>query len=222
LLEAGEDISVLDNYKTQTVNVVNVAEKIETKTEIKFNVSEAGHGNNDRIFASPLAKRIADNNGVDLTKISGTGPNGRIIKHDLENIKQEVSVSNKVVFSQESTKIPHTQMRRVIANRLTESKQQSPHFYLNIECNMSALLDMRKKMNDSYNKQKGDSVANISVNDLFVKASAVALRSNMGMNVSWQENDLIMHGNIDVCIAVSIPGGLITPIIKDADKLGLL
>ena len=192
---------------------------INTKIEAKFNVSQS---NNDRIFASPLAKRIAENNGVDLSKIAGTGPNGRIIKHDIENIKQEVSVSHKMVFNQESTSIPHTKMRRVIAARLTESKQQSPHFYLNIECNMSALLDMRKKMNESYNRQKGEQIANISVNDLFVKASAVALRSNLDMNVSWQENEIIMHGNIDVCIAVAIPGGLITPIIKNADQLGLL
>ncbi len=219
MLEAGEDESALNSYATKVVATVVEEPKKEVKIEAKFNVSQS---NNDRIFASPLAKRIAENNGVDLSKIAGTGPNGRIIKHDIENIKQEVSVSHKMVFNQESTSIPHTKMRRVIAARLTESKQQSPHFYLNIECNMSALLDMRKKMNESYNRQKGEQIANISVNDLFVKASAVALRSNLDMNVSWQENEIIMHGNIDVCIAVAIPGGLITPIIKNADQLGLL
>lgn len=219
MLEAGEDESALNSYTAKVVATVVEEPKKEVQMEAKFNVSQS---NNDRIFASPLAKRIAENNGVDLSKIAGTGPNGRIVKHDIENIKQEVSVSHKMVFNQESTSIPHTKMRRVIATRLTESKQQSPHFYLNIECNMSALLDMRKKMNESYNKQKGEQIANISVNDLFVKASAVALRSNLDMNVSWQENEIIMHGNIDVCIAVAIPGGLITPIIKNADQLGLL
>ncbi len=219
MLEAGEGESALNSYTAKVVATVVEEPKKEVQMETKFNVSQS---NNDRIFASPLAKRIAENNGVDLSKIAGTGPNGRIVKHDIENIKQEVSVSHKMVFNQESTSIPHTKMRRVIATRLTESKQQSPHFYLNIECNMSALLDMRKKMNESYNKQKGEQIANISVNDLFVKASAVALRSNLDMNVSWQENEIIMHGNIDVCIAVAIPGGLITPIIKNADQLGLL
>jgi pyruvate dehydrogenase E2 component (dihydrolipoamide acetyltransferase) len=219
MLEAGEDESVLNSYATKVVATVVEEPKKQVQVEAKFNVSQS---NNDRIFASPLAKIIAENNGVDLSKIAGTGPNGRIVKHDIENIKQEVSVSHKMVFNQESTSIPHTKMRRVIAARLTESKQQSPHFYLNIECNMSALLDMRKKMNESYNRQKGEQIANISVNDLFVKASAVALRSNLDMNVSWQENEIIMHGNIDVCIAVAIPGGLITPIIKNADQLGLL
>ncbi len=225
LLENGEDISILDNYKPQdSVNkVVSIDNKVETKKIATVTETKDDHS---RLFISPLAKRIAEDKNINLSKIVGTGPNGRIIKHDIENftdLSSQTSNSNNIVCSSAETKsIPHTQMRRIIAQRLTESKQQAPHFYLNVECQMSNLFDMRKKMNDSFNKQYPNNQINISVNDLIVKASAIALRSNLDINVSWQENEVIMHGNIDISVAVTIPGGLITPIIKNADIIGLL
>ncbi len=230
LLESGESQETIDSY----LNITSAEQKLPslninsnsdiTESELpKFIVTQ--EITNDRIFVSPLAKRISEKESIDLTKITGTGPNGRIIKNDLPTINNsslvDKSTLHQIIANHQNELIPHSSMRKIIASRLTESKQNYPHFYLNINCNMSALIEMRKKMNQFCNP-KNDSSFNISVNDLFVKATAIALKNQPDINVSWQDNGVLKYSNIDISIAVSIPGGLITPIVKNADQIGLM
>lgn len=163
-----------------------------------------------KIFVTPLAKRIASAKGIDLRGISGTGPRGRIIKADIENIKSGEVVRSLVA----SRLVPHTSVRKVIARRLSESKQTIPHFYLSMDCNITALLEARSKINKSL-ESKG---VKISVNDMVIKACAMALKQHPNANASWQEDGMLIYENIDISVAVAIEDGLITPIVFNADK----
>ncbi len=201
--------------------------------------------NGDRVFASPLAKRIAKQAGIDLTRISGTGPHGRIIVADVEAVsshKSELKTASApsvlaaapalkaapaVGMSDEMTKklfpegsfeeVPHDGMRKTIARRLTESKQTVPHFYVSADCNLDALLALREQINASAPKDKeGKPAFKLSVNDMVIKAMALALKAVPEANVTWTENTMLKHKKADVGVAVSIPGGLITPVIRSA------
>ena len=163
---------------------------------------------NDQIKASPIVKKIAKEDGINLDNIKGSGPNGRIIMKDLnisDKIKQKI---NDNFYSPSS-------IRKVIAKRTTETKQNVPHFYLSIESNTDKLIEMRKKINENLNEK-------ISINDILVKALAQAQFLNPATNVSWSDGKIIKYETIDVSIAVALKEGLITPIIKDADKKGLI
>ncbi len=181
----------------------------------------------ERIIASPLAKRIAAQIGVDLTQISGSGPRGRIIRADVESASQSnrgkpIAQNKSLVTATQNlpqagyTLEPHTMMRKVIAKRLTESKQTVPHFYLTVDCQLDALLDMRVRLNK---KLESDGVK-LSVNDLIIKACASALMKVPNANVSWSDEGLLKYHQADISVAVAIPGGLITPIIRSADRKG--
>jgi len=166
----------------------------------------------DRIKASPFAKKISKEQNIDLTVINGSGPGGRIIKRDLES-HENVKVSNtEINFKHEVIK-PST-MRKVIAKRTLEAKQQIPHFYLTIESNVGKLIELRKKINEN-NSIK------VSFNDLIVKALAMAMKKNPNTNVYWQDNQIFKLNDIDVSVAVAIDEGLITPIVKKVNSKGL-
>ena len=166
----------------------------------------------DRIKASPFAKKISKEQNIDLTVINGSGPDGRIIKRDLESHENVKASNTDINFKHEVIK-PST-MRKVIAKRTLEAKQQIPHFYLTIESDVGKLIELRKKINEN-NSVK------VSFNDLIVKALAMAMKKNPNTNVYWQDNQIYKLNDIDVSVAVAIDEGLITPIIKKVNSKGL-
>lgn len=192
-----------------------------------------------RVFASPLARRIAGNSNIDISDIPGTGPHGRIVKADVEKFiasggkstKAETATSGSSNTSTSSSssapvsitpphagdfeEIPLTGMRKTIAKRLTESKQTIPHFYLTIECELDNLLATRKELNSRSDDYK------ISVNDFVIRASALALKKLPAANAIWGGDKILQYKDIDISVAVAIDGGLITPIVKGADGKGL-
>ena len=166
----------------------------------------------DRIKASPLVKKISKEKNMDLTTINGSGPGGRIIKRDLES-HENVKASNTNINFKHEVIEPST-MRKVIAKRTLEAKQQIPHFYLTIESDVGKLIELRKKINEN-NSVK------VSFNDLIVKALAMAMKKNPNTNVYWQDNQIFKLNDIDVSVAVAIDEGLITPIVKKVNSKGL-
>ena len=202
----------------------------------------------ERLFASPLARRVAKDAGVELAAVSGTGPHGRIIRKDVETaIASGVKAPAKPVASAAAPQIavsgasdeatlkmfeegsyelvPHDGMRKTIARRLMESKLTVPHFYLTIDCELDALLALRSQLNAAaplIKTEKGEVPAyKLSVNDLVIKATALALRDIPEANVSWTDAGMVKHKHADVGVAVSIPGGLITPIVRGAETKAL-
>ena len=190
----------------------------------------------ERIIASPLARRIAEQNGVDLSTITGSGPRGRIVKADVESAEggsaksaSDTSAPKEKDEAKSSAKAPASDhgapyeeeklsnVRKVIARRLTESKQQVPHYYLAVDIRLDALLDLRKQLNAGL---EADGVK-LSVNDLLIKALARALMRVPDCNVSYQGDTLHRYSRADVSVAVAAPSGLITPIITEADTRGL-
>jgi len=181
-----------------------------------------------RIFASPLAKRIAAEKGVDLAGLKGSGPNGRIVKADVEGAKPGTAApkaaprpsapSAQPIFTAPGDqRIPHTAVRKVIARRMLESKQTVPHFYLTVEYEIDALLAARAAINEIARKKD----ARVSVNDMVVKACAKALRDHPECNASWTEDEMIQYGAVDISVAVATDRGLITPIVRNADLKGV-
>ena len=186
-----------------------------------------------RIFASPLAKRIAAEKGINLASVKGSGPNGRIVKADVENAKPGAapaaapaprpaaapapSAGQPVFVAPGDTRIPHTSVRKVIARRMLESKQTVPHFYLTVELEIDALLAARQAIN-AVTEKKG---AKVSVNDMVIKACAKALRDHPECNASWTEDEMVQYGAVDISVAVATDRGLITPIVRNADLKGL-
>ena len=162
-----------------------------------------------RILASPLVRRLARERGVDLQMVQGTGPRGRIIKRDLDGL----AGGRPMPVRRAPRAEPLSSMRRTIARRLTESKQQVPHFYLTVDVDASPLMAARKDLNEEL-AAKGEKA---SVNDLIIRAVAVALRKMPAVNASFMGDSIHYHHNVDVSVAVSVPDGLVTPVIRDAD-----
>jgi pyruvate dehydrogenase E2 component (dihydrolipoamide acetyltransferase) len=208
----------------------------------------------DRVFASPLARRIAKEADLDVAKISGSGPKGRVVKSDVEAaiagggakpapaadpVAAPAAAPNAApapkgmsddatlkLFAEGSYElVPHDGMRKTIAKRLQESKQTIPHFYVSVDCELDALLALRTQLNAGAavkKTEKGDIPAfKLSVNDMVIKALALALRDVPEANVSWTDSNMVKHKHADVGVAVSIPGGLITPIIRAAEEKSL-
>ena len=187
-----------------------------------------------RIIASPLARRIAEQKGVDLAGVSGSGPRGRIVKADVEGLEAGVAPAKSEAAAPAPSAPPRpatlggdldapyeaqklNNVRKVIARRLTEAKQTIPHIYLTVDVRLDALLDLRKQLNSSL---EADGVK-LSVNDLLIKALARALQRVPACNVSFQGDELFQYSREDISVAVAAPSGLITPIIRDAGKKGL-
>ncbi|MBO9426657.1 pyruvate dehydrogenase complex dihydrolipoamide acetyltransferase [Labrenzia sp. R4_1] len=198
-----------------------------------------------RIFASPLARRLAQINGLDLKALSGSGPHGRIVKKDIEAaVAAGTGKAAAAPAAAEAPKaaaapaagpssdqvlklfeegsyelVPHDGMRKTIAKRLTESKQTIPHFYVSVDCQLDALLALRSQLNGAAATDKeGKPAYKLSVNDMTIKALALALRDVPDANVSWTDDNMVKHKHADVGVAVSIPGGLITPIVRRAEE----
>lgn len=169
-----------------------------------------------RVFASPLARRLAAQWHVDLLAVNGTGPHGRIVRRDVEAARDQApaAIAQPASGRAPARRVPHTGMRRAIARRLTESKQHVPHFYLTLDCRMDALLALRSQAN------QGGTVK-LSVNDFIVRAAALALREVPEVNVSWHDDAIEFHAGADVSVAVATDGGLVTPIVRDADVKSL-
>jgi pyruvate dehydrogenase E2 component (dihydrolipoamide acetyltransferase) len=201
-----------------------------------------------RVFASPLAKRLAKEACIDISSIEGTGPHGRVVERDVKaaiagggskKAPAPQAASGKPStpalapgMSDETIKkmfepgtyeeVPHDSMRKVIAKRLVEAKQTIPHFYLTVDCKLDALLAAREAINAAAPKNKDKQPAyKISVNDFVIKAFAMALQRVPEANVTFTENTMLKHKHSDVAVAVSIPGGLITPVVRKAETKGL-
>ncbi|TPL80538.1 pyruvate dehydrogenase complex dihydrolipoamide acetyltransferase [Mesorhizobium sp. B2-3-14] len=216
----------------------------------KAQAAPAANGNaaGDRTFASPLARRIAKDAGVDVSAVTGTGPHGRVVKADVDaaiagggakaapaakapagapaSAPAVKAMSDEQVlklFEEGSYElVPHDNMRKTIARRLVEAKTTIPHFYLTLDCELDALLALRTQLNAAApvkKTDKGEAPAyKLSVNDMVIKAMAMALKAVPDANASWTESAMVKHKHADVGVAVSIPGGLITPIIRHADE----
>ncbi|RMF08760.1 MAG: pyruvate dehydrogenase complex dihydrolipoamide acetyltransferase [Alphaproteobacteria bacterium] len=232
LLEDGEDegdIEALDSAPKPKDQSRQEAEKDKTKaTKAPEQAEKAPTANapsprqngQERVFASPLARRIAAQSGIDLSAVKGSGPGGRVVKRDLEGAAPLVATTEKpapgpaAVGDMPVEEVKLTSMRKVIAQRLTEAKQTVPHFYLTVDVAMDRLLALRKQVNEE------EDLA-LSVNDFLIKALAAALRKVPDANVQYAGDKLLKFGRVDVSVAVAIDGGLVTPVIRGADSKGV-
>ncbi len=251
LLGEGEDASALGKVrravrKTGSGRTARMGQRDQLQPASASRRRQAPkNAGNGRIFASPLARRMAQQAGLDLAALTGSGPQGRIVKSDID---AALSAARKIaatpsqtavrpaapppspvaplpVMSKERivalagnppyTELPLSAMRRVIARRLTESKQTVPHFYLTIDCEIDALLKIRAELN-----AKSDTYR-ISVNDFVIRAAALALRQVPAANASWSDEAILRWDTVDIAVAVALDDGLITPIVKQADHKGL-
>ena len=215
LLDGTENDSI-ENYNNSSNESPNIDTILEDKNEIKLeekteSIAEekVSIEKSNKILASPYAKKISKDKVIDLNLIKGSGPNGRIIKRDLDeanNIQKNDNINKNI--------IEPSSIRKIIAERTTKTKNEVPHFYLTIESRMDRIINLRKKIN-SVSKNK------ISFNDLIVKACALAMKRNPESNLSWINNKIHKYNDIDIAIAVALKEGLITPIVRNADKKGL-
>jgi pyruvate dehydrogenase E2 component (dihydrolipoamide acetyltransferase) len=202
------------------------------------NGHDAGAG--ERVFASPLARRMARQAGIDLSALKGSGPNGRIVRADIEAVRKgdtpggaaapaaAIAPPAAAPAARPSTQViaaahrlvPHSSMRKVIARRLAEAKATIPHFYVSMDIEIDALIDLMKQLNVKAPKE-GPGAYAITINDLVIKASAATLRQIPTVNASWTEDGMAFYDDVDISVAVAIPDGLITPIIRQADRKGL-
>ena len=265
LLEEGEDKSAIANApaakaeaskaesKPAQKPAVPAAAKPQTGTVIGKPASDPGsrapqarpagmtNGSGARIFASPLAKRLAKESNIDVSRIQGSGPHGRVVARDVEQAKsggaamrapsgvpaggatigiQAPSDAQIRAFYEEGSYdfVPHDGMRKTIAKRLLESKLTIPHYYLTVDIQIDALLDARKEINQAAPLQDGKPRYRLSVNDFIIKALALALVKIPDANVTWTEAGMLKHRHADIGVAVAIPNGLITPVIRKADE----
>ena len=197
------------------------------------NGQDAGGG---RQFVSPLARRMAQQAGLDLSGLTGTGPHGRIVKADVEAALHAAPTAAPApapamapaarapapapVITAPHRLVPNSTMRKVIARRLTEAKRDIPHFYVSMDIEIDALLKLREELN-ARSPKDGPGAFRLSVNDLIIKAAAVTLRRIPKVNASYTEDNVILYDDVDISVAVSIPDGLITPIVRKADQKGL-
>ena len=206
-----------------------------------------GAANGNRVFASPLAKRLAKEAGIELGAITGTGPKGRVVKADVESAKSGKAPLKAApaaataatggtaiaggmtrqqvlaLYPEDSYElVPNDGMRKVVAARLTESKQTVPHFYLSLDCKIDALLEAREQINFAAPKSKdGKPEYKLSVNDFVMKAWAAALMKVPAANATWAGDAILYHKHADVAVAVAVPGGLFTPVVKSCDTKSL-
>jgi pyruvate dehydrogenase E2 component (dihydrolipoamide acetyltransferase) len=195
-------------------------------------VAQRGNGRDvdqDRIFVSPLARRMAKQAGVDLASLKGSGPNGRIVKADIETALQKGAPAAHVAapaarpaaaVTAPHKLVPHSSIRKVIARRLTEAKSTIPHFYVSMDVEIDALIKLMNELNAKAPKE-GAGAYLITINDLVIKAAAAALRRVPAVNAAWTDDAMVMFDDVDISVAVAIPDGLITPIVRNADRKGL-
>ena len=227
---AGTDVSaIVAGGGKVAAPVATEAPKAEAVTTVTVPVSTTTSAGG-RINISPLAKKMASEKGIDISTVKGSGDNGRIVKKDIENYQpsaaptqQTASVSSSVASAPaaqvamnfvagETTETVNSQVRNIIAKRLSESKFTAPHYYLMVEINMDKAIEARKELNSLPDTK-------VSFNDMVIKATALALRKHPQVNSSWAGDKIIHHGNINVGVAVAIPDGLVVPVLKNADYM---
>ncbi len=191
--------------------------KVIEKSTINNDLSSFTKSNN-KFSASPLAKRMALQNNIDLKNINGSGPKGRIVKIDIDNY---LNINNKLtnistIKTKENITKKNSSMRKVIADRLSTSKKEVPHFYLSIDCNVGQLITAREEINREIDKD-----LKLSVNDFIIKALATALLNVPEANCAWGDDEMIFFGGVDISVAIAVEGGLFTPVIKNANYLTL-
>jgi pyruvate dehydrogenase E2 component (dihydrolipoamide acetyltransferase) len=241
LLEEGEDDSVLANFDAGAAAPIAAPaapepaptpaaapEPAPTPAPTPAAVSDTG----GRVFASPLARRMAEQQRIDLASVKGTGPNGRIVKADIEahagaapagvtatppTAAPAATAATAIAGETPFELVSVNNIRKVVARRLTESKQQVPHFYMTVDCEIDELLKVRADLN----ARAKDGEFKISVNDMVIKASAVALMQVPAANASWSDDGIKMYSQADISVAVAIDDGLITPIVRNANGKGL-
>ena len=254
LLEEGEDAKSLGEARQPAAEPAPISAPTApapvnpTTAPPPASASQAnGASADDRLFASPLAKRMAAQAGLDLAQLKGSGPHGRIVKSDIEAALAKPGAARPVAQAAAAparaaapppvagptaaaygkdlivaqagnlpySEIPHTGMRRTIARRMVESKQNVPHFNLTVDCEIDALLKMRAELNAKSDAYK------ISVNDFVIRAASLTMRKVPRANASWSDDAILQWQAVDCAVAVALPDGLITPIIKNADQKGL-
>lgn len=230
---AGTDVSAIvagGGKQQSAISNQQSANQVVTPVETPKAESGVQSAESGRINISPLAKKMASEKGIDISTVKGSGDNGRIVKKDIENyqpsaapVQQTVAVSTSVASAPaaqvamnfvagETTETVNSQVRNVIAKRLSESKFTAPHYYLMVEINMDKAIEARKELNSLPDTK-------VSFNDMVIKATALALRKHPQVNSSWAGDKIIHHGNINVGVAVAIPDGLVVPVLKNADYM---
>lgn len=228
---SGTDVSAIISGGGKKVEAKSAPAPTEaaSKEEAKPVVAVSSTG--DRIAISPLARKMAEEKGIDVSNVQGTGENGRIVKKDIENYQPSAAkpaAQTQAVpfaaaapaaaqvamnfFAGETTETPNSQVRNIIAKRLSESKYSAPHYYLMVEINMDKAIEARKEINSLPDTK-------VSFNDMIIKATAMALRKHPQVNSSWAGDKIIHHGNINIGVAVAIPDGLVVPVLKNTDYM---
>lgn len=236
-----ETLETLKNNKKSQEPLAEVksdVDNLKIREKLIPNIEQINNVENkkNRIFATPLAKRIAKEKNIDLSKINGSGPRGRIIKADIDNLSNtngsiqfktdetnllEKSIGQKVLENyagKEYTKIEIDSMRKTIISRLTAAKQTIPHYYLRRDIKVDSLLSLRSQMNEGLRKSE----IKITINDFIIKACAIALQDVPECNVIWGGDKILKFKASDIAVAVAIDGGLITPVLFDLEKKGLI
>ncbi len=243
VLEDGEDAAALEGFTPETVAAAEpvvaakepapppVAAPPAAPAPTPMPAAPAAAPEGARILASPLAKRMAADAGIDLGQLSGSGPRGRIVKADILNAQASGTAQAPALPAAPSvptpaamampvsgsyTEVPNNSMRKTIARRLVEAKQSIPHIYLTIDCELDRLLALRKEINE-----RREGAGKVSVNDFVIRANALALKAVPAVNASWTEAAILQYNTVDVSVAVALDGGLITPIVRNADLKGL-
>ena len=227
----GTDVSgIVSGGAKKPAAKTETAPKEEVKSESEpQQAAPAVVSSNERVAISPLARKMAEEKGIDVKSLSGTGENGRIVKKDIENYKPQAAPQQTSAaatsapaasapqaamnFVQgEDSETPNSQVRNIIAKRLSESKFTAPHYYLMVEINMDKAIEARNEINSLPDTK-------VSFNDMIIKATAMALRKHPQVNSSWAGDKIVHHGNINVGVAVAIPDGLVVPVLKNADQM---
>eukprot|EP01006_Ploeotia_vitrea_P055964 TRINITY_DN68053_c11_g1_i1.p1 TRINITY_DN68053_c11_g1~~TRINITY_DN68053_c11_g1_i1.p1 ORF type:complete len:501 (+),score=290.27 TRINITY_DN68053_c11_g1_i1:50-1504(+) len=239
MVEEEEDVAAFKDYSpdaaeadSKTAAAAAAAEAPKEQAPEKQQQQQAkaapSRSSGERVFASPLARSLAAEKGIDVAAVPPTGPNGRVIADDVREFTPQQAQQAKesiqdtpgatAMSSGDFEDIPHSNVRKVIARRLTQSKQTVPHYYLSIDCSIDKLLEVRAQLN----KHVGEQGDKLSVNDFFVKASALALQKVPAVNSAWMDDAIRQYNYADISVAVSTDYGLVTPIVKDADLQGLV
>ena len=207
----GDEKDVINSDVEKKENVNNESIKSSKSNFEKNKISKKNYKINEKNIASPFVKSFVIQNNINIENVEGTGPEGRIIKRDIINLKSREETDT---ILRDYKIINPSNIRSIIAKRTSTTKQQVPHFYLTIESKVDKLIALRNKINENDNFK-------ISFNDILVKALALAMQKNSQTNVSWIDDKIYQYSSIDVSVAVALEDGLITPIVKDADKKGL-
>lgn len=212
--ENSDSKNLEDSQDKENGNLEEIVSFLEKSEPNQQSFSTDDNKNEKRLKISPLAKKIAKDKGIDLDLIQGTGENGRIIKRDLEQLNLK-KVEEIVLVDKSATEQPLSQMRKTIANRLSESKFSAPHFYLTTKINVDSLIELRKNLINNLETK-------ISFNDIIIKAVAFSLSKHRNINVSWGKDSIVKNKDINIGVAIAVDEGLVVPVIKNTDQHNIL